>query len=366
MGKIDGNLNLGNRERMIRTCLNMDIDRLPFWHWFGPWGETIERWRHEGLGEKNWDHGFGFDAGFGALPVDLGLLPKYEWKVLSDDGDKRTIRDERGISFIEIKNHSTIPYYIDYPVKNRADWKALKEERFNPDTPGRFPPNWLDTIKLLKEKDAAIQIGGYPHGLFGTLRDLIGVEDLLVMFYDDPELIRDMTDYLTGFWISLYEKALHSVQIDHIHIWEDMSGKQGPLISPSMYREYITPNYKRIAAFAKKNGIPLVSVDTDGNMDVLMPLLKEAGVNLALPFEVQAGCDVNVYKTRYPDIGIIGGIDKRKIALGREETDRELARLAPMFEASGYIPMLDHLPHPEISYGDFCYFIESLRKRIFR
>ena len=36
MGKIDKNLNLGNRERMIRTCLNLDIDRVPY-IMFGPW-----------------------------------------------------------------------------------------------------------------------------------------------------------------------------------------------------------------------------------------------------------------------------------------------------------------------------------------
>jgi len=214
------------------------------------------------------------------------------------------------------------------------------------------------------KRDAAVQIGSYPYGLFGTLRDFMGVESLLVAFYDDPELIRDMMDYLTNFWISIYTRVLRDVQIDHIHIWEDMSGKQGPLISPAMFREFMMPNYQKIIRFARENNIPVVSVDTDGNMGILMPLLEESGVNLVLPFEVQAGCDVVALKRQYPSICLCGGIDKREIALGHAAIDRELDRIEPLLHGSGYLPALDHLPHPDISFMNFSYFVEELKKRI--
>ena len=359
------NSSYGNRERMIRTCLSLEVDRIPFWFMFGPWGETLERWHSEGLEGYDWKAPFGFDAGFETLPVNLGYLPAFTREILSDDGKYQTVRDTNGVTFIQIKNHSTIPKFIDYPVKTRADWERLRDERLDPDMPGRFPENWLKAIAGMKERGAAVQIGSFPYGLFGTLREMMGVETLLTSFYDDPELIHEMMDFLTDFWIGLYAKAMADVQIDHIHIWEDMSGKQGPLISPAMFREFMTPNYKKIARFARDNNIPVLSVDTDGNMDVLMPLLAESGVNLALPFEVQAGCDVVTYKQKYPSICLCGGIDKREIALGPDAIDRELDRIGPLLRGSGYLPMLDHLPHPEISFADFTYFTEELRKRIF-
>jgi len=255
MGKIDRGLRLSNRQRMIRTCLNLDIDRQPFWFMFGPWGETVERWSREGMPEGEWYEPFGFDAGFQTVPVNLGFHPQYDYQVINDDGEKRTVRNHQGITYIEKPGHSTIPMYTDYPVKTFDDWIEIKNQRLNPNCPERFPKNWPDIVADLKSRDVAVQIGSFPYGLFGMARDLMGVEALLINFYDEPELIRDIMDYLTDFWLEIYKKVLEDIQIDHIHIWEDMSGKQGPLISPAMFREFMTPNYKKIVAFAKAHDI---------------------------------------------------------------------------------------------------------------
>jgi uroporphyrinogen decarboxylase len=209
-----------------------------------------------------------------------------------------------------------------------------------------------------------IQLGWYPYGLFGTLRDMMGVEELLLNFYDDPVLIQDIMNYLTDFWLATYEKVCARVKVDAIHIWEDMSGKNGSLISPQMVREFMMPNYKKIAAFAREHGIDIFSVDTDGNCSQLVPLFLESGVNLVLPFEVAAGCDITEYRRLYPNLCIMGGIDKREIAKGPDSIDRELDRIDPMFKGPGYWPALDHLVHPEISYQDFKYFVSSLRNRV--
>jgi len=365
MGVINKDLKLGNRDRMIRTCLNRDIDRQPFWFMFGPWYETVDRWKTEGMKtDDEWRAVAGFDEGFASLQVNLGFCPTFEWELLETDGEKRKVRDERGITLVEFPGHASIPEYLEYPIKTREDWEVIKRERLNPDSPERIPEDWHKSIQSAKEKDAAIQVGRYPYGLFGTLRDFMGAEELLIAFYDDPELIREMMDYLTDFWIAIYERVLKDVQIDHIHIWEDMSGKNGPLISPAMFKEFMTPNYKKIVEFAKRNNIQVVSVDTDGNMDVMMPLLEESGINLVLPFEVQAGCDVVEIKKNYPGICLLGGIDKRQLTMGRSEIDKELDRINELYLSSGYIPMLDHLIHPEISYENYLYFIEKLKLKI--
>ena len=364
MSTIDKKLQLGNRERMIRVCLNESVDRLPFWFMFGPWGETLERWRKEGLPTDNWQTHFGFDVGFESLPINLGLYPDFPHTVLEEDERTRKVINNQGITLIESKEQSTIPLYIDYPIKNREDWERIREERLNPDAPERFPTNWQEVLQSMKECDVAIQVGKYPYGLFGTLRDFMGVTELLMAFYDEPELIHEMMDYLTNFWLTIYKKVLADVQIDHIHIWEDMSGKNGPLISPTMFREFMMPNYKKIVAFAKENNIPVVSVDTDGNMDILMPLLEESGINFVLPFEVQAGCDIVDLRRKYPGIAMHGGIDKRKIALNFAEIDKELDRIEELYHKSGYLPALDHLPHPEISLENFTYFVNRLKSKL--
>jgi uroporphyrinogen-III decarboxylase len=355
---------LGNRQRIINTIVGGEVDRLPFFFFFGPWGETLERWYGEGLKEgTDWAEGFGFDAGISMLDVNLGYSPRFEYQVLEDRGEKIVFRDELGITQMSNKHGASIPAYLDYPVKDRASWLELKK-RLDPNDLARFPQNWKELAVCLNHGDKAVQIGSYPYGLFGTLRDMMGVEQLLLAFYDEPELIHEMMDYLTDFWITIYDKVCDDVNIDIIHIWEDMSGKSGSLISPKMVREFMMPNYKKIKAFADAHGIPAIALDTDGDCVELVPLFMESGINLIMPFEVAAGSDILQYRRQYPNLAIMGGINKIEIAKGRKSIDRELDRISPMLRQNGYFAMLDHLIHPEISWEDFTYFVVRLKDLI--
>ena len=115
-------------------------------------------------------------------------------------------------------------------------------------------------------------------------------------------------DTLTDFLIELYKKIIKDVKADIIHIWEDISGKQGSLISPDMVREFMLPNYCKLKDFAEANGTHVMQVDTDGNCEELIPLFAEAGVNMMLPFEVTIGCDVVALQKKYPYMSMMGGV----------------------------------------------------------
>jgi uroporphyrinogen decarboxylase len=356
---------MNNRERIVNTILCREVDRQPFFFAFGPWAETIVRWEKEGLDKgMSWDAGIGFDEGFSCLPINLGYSPCFESFIVEERANTRIVVDKFGIMQEIRKEGSSIPRFIDYPVKDRDDWERLKAERLNPLSPDRFPDNWNEIVRDCNKGSHAIQLGWYPYGLFGTLRDMMGVERLLVSFYDEPDLIRDMMDSLTDFWLVIYEKVCRDVKVDCIHMWEDMSGKNGSLISPKMVREFMLPNYRRIRAFADRHAIPAFSLDTDGNCSELVPIFMEAGINLVFPFEVAAGCDINSYRQKYPNLCIMGGIDKQEIAKGKEAIDGELARISSLFAGNGYIASLDHLIPPDISRGDFLYFCKRVKEYI--
>jgi len=166
---------------------------------------------------------------------------------------------------------------------------------------------------------------------------------------------------LTTLWLSLWEKVAAEVRIDHIHIWEDMSGKQGSLISPKMVGEFMMPCYERIAAFARSHGVRLMSVDTDGDCKELVPVMMGHGVNVFFPFEVQAGNDIRQYRQRYPTLGILGGLDKRALAGTNADVDREVERAAWMVARGGYIPGFDHLVPPDARWDNFRYAAEKVK-----
>ena len=349
-----------NRERIVNTLTGRETDRLPFYVPLGPWWETIVRWEKEGM-QGSWHDNFNFDNGIVEVDINYGYSPAFERKIIGETENTQIITDEYGITLELMKTHATIPKYLDYPLKNAADWKELKK-RLDPEDPARFPDNWEELIKRYNEGDAVVQLGRFPYGLFGTLRDMMGVEELMYAFYDEPDMVRDMMGYLTDMWLALYEKVCRDVKVDIIHMWEDMSGKQGSLISIDMVREFMLPNYRRLRDFADSHNIPVVSVDTDGDCSELIPPMMDAGINYFWPFEVAAGSDVVEFARLYPNLGIMGGIDKREVAKGKEAIDREFERIAPLRRNSRYIPAIDHLVHPDISWDDFNYFAKKLNE----
>ncbi len=352
-------------ERIVRCFLGEEIDRVPFsvslcW---APWEETLQRWRTE-TGRPDLDYWgeLGFDPGFLVPAVNAGIFPEFEFRVISEDEEHAIVRDGRGVTARCRKDGGSIPEFLDYPVKTPEDWERLKDDKLRIDEPGRITQDWETLRARIKQTGEAVQVGCFPYGVFGTVRDLMGVEELLVSFYTQPEMLHDIMHHLTTLWISLWERMATEVRIDHIHIWEDMSGKQGSLISPAMIEEFMMPCYDRIADFAQANGVRLVSVDSDGDVSELVPVMMKHGVNMFLPFEVQAGCDILEFRRLYPQLGITGGLDKRALAETRADIDAEIQRAIRMVSLGRYVPGWDHLIPPDVPWENYRYAAEKIRQ----
>jgi uroporphyrinogen decarboxylase len=337
-------------ERIIRCFIGEPIDRVPYGVGIGwvPWGDAIDNWRRDS-GDPNLDLAkhFGFDGSFAHPAVTYGFYPAFERQVLAEDDRFVTYRDERGITKRDRRDGASMPEFIDYPVKTPDDWERIKAERLRIDEPRRIAQDWDAFRAMLAETGVAVQVGGFPFGAFGAPRDLMGDEELLVAFYEEPAMVHDMIDHLAALWISLYEQVAEQVQIDHIHIWEDMSGRQGSLISPAMVRDFMMPAYDCIADFGRSVGARVLSVDTDGDCSELVPVMMEHGVNMFLPFEVQAGNDILEFRRKYPELGIWGGLDKRALADSKAAVDEEIDRAEAMLKLGRYVPGFDHLIPPD-------------------
>ena len=352
------------RERVLAALLGRPTDRAPFVTLFGPWQTALDRWRDEGLADPdNWRDEFGFDPFFNTAPVNLGWCPPWpQYEVLEDHGDQVIVRDWRGIILRDRKDRASMPEFLENPVKTRDDWERVKAERFNPDDPARFGDDWDDWCRQQASGDVAVMVGTFPWGIFGTPRDLVGVEELLLLFYDDPEWVHDMMDHLTDMWVAIYERVARDVRIDWIHIWEDMAGKQGSLISPDMFREFMTPNYRKIRAFADAHDIPIISVDSDGDCTDMIPWFAEGGVNVLYPFERAAGCDLEALRDAYPEMGMMGGFDKRAIARGPDAIDAEIAVHERVLAKGRFITFPDLLVPHDVSWSNMQYYCRRWKK----
>ncbi|MBC7237749.1 MAG: hypothetical protein H5T69_18055 [Chloroflexi bacterium] len=375
------------RERFLACMRFQPIDRALNWE-MGYWAGALEQWYDQGLprhprapkglppgaGVKGegfpWRRGeprdwsvheyFGLDKGIEKIDGEWGVWPPFEPLVLWEDEENIKRREPDGSVVLVRKDSASLPHVLEWPVKDRASWEQLKEERLRIDISGRLSPEWPQQVEEYKNRDWPLVIGGPFLGVFSSLRSLFGFEHLMYTFFDDPDLVRDVLSHLTALWIGLFEEVLAQTDVDYAYFWEDMSYKSGSMVSPRIFREFLMPVYKRLTGFFRSKGIDIVLLDTDGDVWGLIPLFLEGGVTGLYPFEVRAGMDVAEVRKRYPRLQMLGGIDKNALVEGPEAIDRELARVAPVIKSGGYVPGIDHYVQPNVPWEHFKYYRQRL------
>jgi uroporphyrinogen-III decarboxylase len=358
------------RERYIQTILFQQPDKVPLMT-MGPRKSTIERWQAEGLPkDQGWMQAaldavgvkYDFPKQQHAHPgVDFRMIPMFEEKVLAHKDGHYIVQDWMG-NITEISDEFDYTYIrnaIDFvtrkwhkfPVETRADFEEMKQ-RYNPDESGRFPDDFAARCERLKERDYVLRIG--MAGPFWQLREWCGFEPLCMMFIEDPAFIREMVAFWTDFVAAVLERLLDGVTPDCILVNEDMAYKGASMISPAMVREFLLPTWQRWGRLVRAASVPVYDVDSDGNVDELIPLFIEGGFQCCDPIEVAAGCDLVAYRERFGTrMAYTGGIDKRIIAKGGSALEEEFARVLPVVQSGGYIPGCDHGMPPDISW-DCC------------
>jgi hypothetical protein len=302
------------------------------------------------------DTGHGVD-GLGGSP----LVPEFERRIVAEDTHTLTTINGAGQTVKIIKDKFAMPVFINWPVKDWDSWNALKK-RLEPDNPERWPADWDSYVKRLNEQDdpVVLQVGGF----YGHPRDWVGSENILYMFHDNPDLIEDMMEQLLYLETEIVKRVVKDIRVDEAYYYEDMAYKAGPFISPEMIKKFLVPRYKKLNDLLRSHGVEVITVDCDGNIDKLVPLWLEAGINSVWPLEQAAGNDVVAMRKKYgKELILSGAIDKRSLAKGKDAIKAEVISKVPfLLEQGGYFPSVDHTVPPDVSFENYCYYVNLLRE----
>ncbi|MCL2773917.1 MAG: hypothetical protein FWD71_11260 [Oscillospiraceae bacterium] len=365
---------MNHRERFVRLFQGKTVDRAPFIDAMGVcnYNSCIDRWKTEGLDinadRKDVQDIVGFDYARGYfIYAKLLFYPEFEISLIKRDGDKTYVRNHWGGVELRKDNSELMPITIEGPVKDRYTWEAVKE-RLIGNVSERLPKNFADVCKEAQLSDLPVYTGDLPAGFFGALREIMGFENLMYLFYDDPDLLCEILDTLCDLWVNVYSEIQKHVALDYVFIWEDMCNKTGPLISPPLFREFLLSRYKRLTNTLRsnKNNTPLFFVDSDGDERPLVPLWLEGGVDIVFPWETQFGLDIIKVRQDYPTMGMMGGLNKHILEFTREEMDKELEKVPYMLEQGYYIPCLDHGVTNAVSWDNYRYFYARLKELIYK
>jgi uroporphyrinogen decarboxylase len=360
-------------ERFLACMEYEGCDRRPNFE-LGVWAQTVERWRAEapesveGFG---WDWFVGEDAlGLDRrefIPVDYGFVPRFEEVVLEETDEYVVMRDENGVVRRALKRGSVdgqrmcMDQFLRFPVVGPGDFAEVRR-RLAAGVAVRYPASLDEDLVRWRERDFPLVLGRNcaANGFYWRAREFMGTEGLSFAWYDFPDLMDEMMEFFADFVIETSRPVLARGDVEYFVLNEDFSMKNGPLLSPEMFRRFIFRHLVRLVEFLKGHGVRYVVVDSDGDPRKLVPLLMDAGVDGIWPLERAAGMDPVMLRREFGrSLRLWGGVDKRVLARGREAILGHLAEMIPLIEEGGFIPTVDHTVPPDVSWDDFRFYMDA-------
>lgn len=390
------------REREIATLnfSNIGLDYGVVEESMEPWDKTVQNWANQG-----YDIGFFDNLHAALLPTEniyaykeherwqeyyntmqtdtilkfetgLGLDPViritfripficFEEEVL-EDTKEYSIKKDRDGWVRKYPKDGGLVRIVRPVVTCEEDWFDLKE-RIKTVIKDELSPAKMEAAYGKYRKGA--ENGDYAvrlriSGFFWMPRFLMDNEPHLYAYYDEPELLKDIAQFMVDVYKEQLNEIFKIVTPSLVFFEEDLSGKNGPLISANIFDEFVAPYYQQMIPFLKERGVANVFMDTDGDFTILIPSILKAGLDGLLPVDVNAGVDIVEVRKQYPTLKFFGGFNKLCITEGRDAIEKELERLTPVIKQGGCIICTDHQPAPHTSLEDYKYYVKRLKETV--
>lgn len=117
-------------------------------------------------------------------------------------------------------------------------------------------------------------------GLFEQCHHLMRMENALTAFYEYPDEMHELIDYLVDYELRLAEVLIRRVKPDLLFHHDDWGGQISTFLSPDMFAEFFLEPYKKIYGYYKANGVELVVHHSDNWAVTLVPYMIEMGIDI--------------------------------------------------------------------------------------
>lgn len=117
-------------------------------------------------------------------------------------------------------------------------------------------------------------------GVFELTHYLMGMENALMSFYEEPEAMVELIDYITEFELAYAKELVTHLKPEVIFHHDDWGSQISTFLSPAMFEEFFLPAYKKIYGFYKDNGVELIVHHSDSYAATLVPYMIEMGIDI--------------------------------------------------------------------------------------
>jgi len=246
----------------------------------------------------------------------------------------------------------------DGPIKRPEDLASY--EAPSPDDPLRYE----QLQGLLERFKGHKLVGMHLHDVFNYPYYLRGMQELFLDIYDHPEVVHRLVEISVEHDLAIARRAIE-MGADFILLGDDFGGVDGPIVSPEHFREFFLDGFRRIVGGIKDAGAYVVK-HCCGDINSLLPMLVDAGIDALHPLDASAGMDIVEVKRLYGDrICVAGGIDcgdplsHWPVGQLRELVKDTVARVAP---GGGWIISSSNTIHSSVIPENFLAMLDTARE----
>jgi uroporphyrinogen decarboxylase len=194
-----------------------------------------------------------------------------------------------------------------HPIPN---WEDLKN--YIPPDPDKYTDWKQAKANIEKAKlEGHVTHGGTDHGfIFLRLTYLRGFSNFMMDVADERPELDELIGIVEGYWFEVIKRWVE-LGVDAIGFGDDLGLQTSLPISPTAWRKYIKPSYKRILSYCRSHGVH-TSLHSDGYIVDIIPDLIECGVSRINPQDLVNGLD-NLEKLAKGKVYIHLDIDRQKL-----------------------------------------------------
>ena len=249
-----------------------------------------------------------------ALGEDVSLITavaRFDPVETRDDG---TYIDEWGCTYKSTED------VIAHPIKDAI---AVGDDIDHYDFPDPEAPHRLgDLERFVAKADGKVAINFHSRVAFMWSVYLMGMDNLLMAMAMEPDYVHALLTRVADLNIRVIRRAVRA-EATTVSLGDDYCSNRGPLMSPTMFREFILPHFARAVEAIHEEGGRCIK-HCDGNLWPILDDMVETGIDAINPLEPVAGMKVSEVKQRYGDrLAIMGNIDCADLLCYGTEADVE-------------------------------------------
>ena len=192
-----------------------------------------------------------------------------------------TIKDKWGVTILFPEGDPGPTPLITPETKVCPDITRWREFVHAPDIETACAEGWEPFIGMGRAAAGTDKLltAFWPTGLFEQCHFLMGFEDTLANFYEHPQEMHELIDYLTEFRLKYAKLLIDKLQPDAILSHDDWGAKESLFMNPDMWREFFKEPYRKIYQYIRSRDVIAIH-HADSYLAPIVEDMAEIGVQV--------------------------------------------------------------------------------------